>query len=171
MTKGLTARRGWGGGGDKTFVNWANDNKVKKATFTRIRTFLKTLFQGAEESVSKEISCSVLVPVWRRVSFKMASKVFIEEVDKVSNFSRIYCSYFLDLAMLRSLLSQKTDFGTFLEWNVQWCFEFEGFLSIVQQIIRAFISTGHTFKGRCTATLTNLDTIGGYIVGFKCAYF
>ena len=106
MTKGLTARRGWGGG-SKTFVNWANDNKVKKATFTRIRKFLKTLFQGAEESVSKEISASVLVPVWRRVSFKMASKVFIEEVDKVSNFSRIYCSDFLDLAMLRSLLSQK----------------------------------------------------------------
>lgn len=35
----------------------------KKATFTRIRTLLKTLFQGAGESVSKEISGSVLVPV------------------------------------------------------------------------------------------------------------
>ena len=58
----------------------------KKATFTRIRTLLKTLFQGAGESVSKEISGSVLVPVWRHVSFKMASKVFIEEVDKVFEF-------------------------------------------------------------------------------------
>ena len=52
---------------------------------------------------------------------------------------------------------------------------FKGFFFTVQQIFRAFISTGHTFKSRCTATLRNWDTaIGGsskQIISFKCAYF
>ena len=43
------------------------------------------------------------------VTFKMASKVFIEETDK--NFDFItgrYCSDFLDLEILRFLLTKKT---------------------------------------------------------------
>ena len=42
------------------------------------------------------------------------------------------------------------------------------------QLLRAFISTGYTFKGRCTATLRDLDTaIGGSskdILGFMCPH-
>ena len=44
------------------------------------------------------------------VTFKMASKVFIEEKNKISNLSD-----FLDLEILRSLLLWKPDFGAFLE--------------------------------------------------------
>ena len=46
--------------------------------------------------------------------------------------------------------------------NVQWCNEFKGFLSIVEQILRAVIPTGHTCEGQWTARLRSLDTaIGG----------
>ena len=38
-------------------------------------------------------------------SFKMASEAFIGETDKISNSLRQYCSDFLDLEILRSLLS------------------------------------------------------------------
>ena len=41
------------------------------------------------------------------VTFKMASKVLIEESDKISILSRKYCSDFLDLGILRFLLSYK----------------------------------------------------------------
>ena len=38
------------------------------------------------------------------VTFKMASKVFIEETDKNFKFiTELYCSDFLDLGILRSL--------------------------------------------------------------------
>ena len=53
MTKGLTARSGWGGEGVKLLSTEQTTTRKKKASFTRIRTFLETLFQGAEESVSK----------------------------------------------------------------------------------------------------------------------
>ena len=39
------------------------------------------------------------------VTYKMASKVFIEETDKNFKFITEYCSDFLDLEILRFLLS------------------------------------------------------------------
>ena len=41
---------------------------------------------GGGDGVSKEICGTVRLPVWRHVTFKMASKVFIEETDKKFDF-------------------------------------------------------------------------------------
>ena len=50
------------------------------------------------------------------VTFKMVKKGFIEETDKNFEFIRQYCSDFLDLEILRSLLSQKNRLWYFF-WN------------------------------------------------------
>ena len=68
---------------------------------------------GEGDGVFKIISGSVRLPVWRHVSrrwlskwrTKCSSKRLIQK--KISNLSRQYCSDFLDLEILRSLLSQK----------------------------------------------------------------
>ena len=70
---------------------------------------------------------------------------------KSSNLSRKYCSNFLNF-----------ETPIVIENQTLVSFWTQTFLSIVQQIFLAFMSTGHSFKGRCTATLRNLDTaIGG----------
>ena len=63
----------------------------------------------------------------------------------------------MDLEILKSLLSKKTRLKYFFG-NVQWCNEYYRFPSIVQQIVRAIILTGHIFEGQCAARLGNLDT-------------
>ena len=78
-------------------------------------------------------------------------RVFIEETDKIFKFSRKYCSNFLNF-----------ETPIVIENQTLVPFWTQTFLSIVQQIFLAFMSTGHSFKGRCTATLRNLDpAIGG----------
>ena len=70
---------------------------------------------------------------------------------KSSNLSRKYCSNFLNVET--PIVKENQTLVPF--WT-------QTFLSIVQQIFLAFMSTGHSFKGRCTATLRNLDpAIGG----------
>lgn len=70
---------------------------------------------------------------------------------KSSNLSRKYCSNFLNF-----------ETPIVIENQTLVPFWTQTFLSIVQQIFLAFMSTGHSFKGRCTATLRNLDpAIGG----------
>ena len=69
------------------------------------------------------------------VTFKMASKVLIEEKDKNFDFITKYCSDFLDCEMSSGIMNFK-----------------DSFLS-VEQILRAIIPTGHTFEGQYTARL------------------
>ena len=59
------------------------------------------------------------------VTFKMANKVFIEETNKNFQFiTAILFRFFGSRDFKSSQCYRKTDFGTFLEWNVQWCNEF-----------------------------------------------
>ena len=62
-----------------------------------------------EDGVSKEIGGSVRLPVWRHVSrswlSKCRTKCSSKRRIKISNLSPQYCSDFLDLEILRPLLS------------------------------------------------------------------
>ena len=74
---------------------------------------------GGGEGVSKKICSTVRLPVWRHVSrqplsnwrAKYSSKRWI----KLSILSRKYCSDFLNLEILRFLLSKKTRLKYFFE--------------------------------------------------------
>ena len=122
---------------------------------------------GGGKGVSKEICGTVRLPVWRHISrqwLSKASKVFIEDTDKNFNFIMEILFRFLGFGDFKVpiVIKKKLDLSTFWEWNVQWWNEFLRFLSIVEQILRAIIPTGHTFEGQCTARLRILDTaIGG----------
>ena len=106
---------------------------------------------------------------------KMASKVFIEETDKISNLSRKHCSDFSGFGDYDPYchIEKQT---LLLFWNetssVVMNFK-QSFLSFLSSC--KFSEDSYRFKGRCRARLRNLDTaVGGSskdILGFKCAYF
>ena len=66
---------------------------------------------GGGGGVSKEIGGSVRLPVWRHVSSRVSDfqngeqSVHRKRRIKISNLSRKYCSDFLDLDIVRFLLS------------------------------------------------------------------
>ena len=69
----------------------------------------------------------------------------------MSNFSPKYCNTHGNTLVL---FSHETSSGVLT--------------SIVEQILRAIIPTGHTFEGQCTARLRSLDTaMGGSSVTLK----
>ena len=75
--------------------------------FTRGAEWIWWTFDGG--MVSKEIGGSVRLPVWhhgpRQWLSKWRAKYSSKRPLKISNLSRKYCSDFLDLKILRSLLS------------------------------------------------------------------
>ena len=83
-------------------------------------------------------------------TFKMASKVFIEETDKNVEFITEILQYGNTLVLF---------------WNETS----SGVLNFKYSLLlRAIIPTGHTFEGQCTARLRSLDTaIGGSSVTLK----
>ena len=75
---------------------------------------------------------------------------------KISILSRKYRSDFLELEILRFLLSQKTRFKYF--FLSSGVINFLRFFSTVEQS-SVIIPTGHTFECQCTARLRGLDTV------------
>ena len=128
--------------------------------------------------VSKEIGGSVLLAVSRlaSVTFKRASKVFIEETDKNFEFIREICILGFGDMMIPIVIENQT---SVLFWNERssgvknFKDSFLSFSKISEHII--LIDRSHFLIGRCTAALSNLDTATGGssedILGFKCAYF
>ena len=97
--------------------------------------------------VSKEISGSVLLAVSRlaSVTFKIASKVFIEETDKNFEFIREICILGFGDMMIPVVIENQT---FVLFWNERSSgvknFK-DSFLSFSKISEHIFLSTGHTF--------------------------
>ena len=92
-------------------------NKVQKNPL--LFWFILASSRGGGEGVSKKICGTVRLPVWRHVSRQRLSnwraKYSSKRWIKLSILSRKYCSDFLNLEILRFLLSKKTRLKYFFE--------------------------------------------------------